>query len=158
METRDGVRWRGGRGGEVLVRLGFKQARMEIRDRGSSLHNGTCGQFGGIQGNGWKYLVFRTFGVENRHEELTVSILALGELERGKDLSKRWRCGLRWVSTRVQQKDRERADLVEDPPGGVEEMVGVVDRRGHGCRGGEAMDGEKSRGGGYKYGRPRFQV
>lgn len=55
-----------------------------------------------------KYLVFRAFSVENGQEDLAVSILALGELEGGKDLSERWRCCLWRVKGQHAQRDAER--------------------------------------------------
>ena len=55
-----------------------------------------------------KYLVFRAFSVENGQEDLAVSILALGELEGGKDLSERWRCCLWQDKGQHAQRDAER--------------------------------------------------
>jgi len=90
---RDGICRGRGRSSETFVRLRFKKTRMEISDRGSSLHNGTLLVSGSLQPRNERtnHLVFRALSIENGQEELTVSVLTFGELESGKDLSKRWR-------------------------------------------------------------------
>ena len=91
MQSRNGIRrWRG-RCGEILVRLRVKQTRVEISDRGSSLRNEGIEETHARNRGEMNYLVFRALGVENGKEELAVSVLALGELEGSKDLSKRGR-------------------------------------------------------------------
>ena len=109
MEPRDRVRgWRG-RSSKAFVWLRFKQTRMEISDCGDPLHNRACQLMRLVRREGWvNHLVFRALGVENGQEELTISFLTFGELEGSKDLSKRWRCGLRWDQCQTD-RDRERA-------------------------------------------------
>ena len=106
-----------------------------------------------------KYLIFRAFSVENGQEDLAVSILALGELEGGKDLSERWRCCLWRVKDQHAERRRERereTDLLKDSPRGIDKMLGVGSRvHGSGREGGWG----KRRGKGRQiYGRASFQV
>ena len=54
------------------------------------------------------HLILRTLGIENGEEELTVSVLAFGELESSKDLSERWRCGLKIERNRQIEGAAER--------------------------------------------------
>ena len=59
-------------------------------------------------GGNTNYLVFRTFGVEDGQEELTVSVLAFGELESSEDLPERRRSCL-WLGVSMRwQRERGR--------------------------------------------------
>ena len=112
------------------------------------------------------HLVFRTFSVENGQEELTVSVLTFGELESGKDLSKRWRCCLcdkrsdRGRHTHTEGYKRTCSSILQEESIScwgcwTVELIAGEERVGEGEEDGE--EGERGSGGGLSYMRtPRF--